>query len=55
MDATAIQMHLAQIIPLADEQISKGDADGDGVVSVMDATEIQLFKAQLIPSMRGEQ
>ncbi len=46
LDATAIQMHFAQIKQLTNKQIRYGDTDGDGDVSILDATEIQLHLAQ---------
>lgn len=51
MDATAIQLHIAQLCPIPDERLECGDTDKDGEVSIMDATQIQLFIAQLIPSL----
>lgn len=51
MDATAIQLHIAQISSLSTHQINNADTDGDGEVSIMDATEIQLFVAKLIPAL----
>ncbi|MBQ8859757.1 MAG: serine hydrolase [Ruminococcus sp.] len=47
LDATAIQLHFAQIKALSEEQINNGDTDGDKELSVLDATAIQLFLAQL--------
>ncbi|MBE6824815.1 MAG: hypothetical protein E7513_05660 [Ruminococcaceae bacterium] len=47
LDATAIQMHLAEIATLFKEQIECGDTDGDGKLTVLDATEIQFFLAEL--------
>ncbi|MBR2715472.1 MAG: serine hydrolase [Ruminococcus sp.] len=46
LDATAIQMHFAQIKTLSSKQLRYGDTDGDGEVSVLDATELQLHLAQ---------
>lgn len=46
LDATALQMHFAQIKTLSTKQLRSGDTDGDGKVSIMDATEIQLHLAQ---------
>ena len=45
LDATAIQLHIAQINILTTRQLKGGDTDGDGKVSVLDATEIQLHLA----------
>ncbi len=43
MDATEIQLVLAQMKPFVDETAkANADFDGDGAISVMDATEIQL-------------
>ena len=47
LDATAIQLHFAQLKALSEEQINNGDTDGDKELSVLDATAIQLFLAQL--------
>ncbi len=47
LDATGIQLHIAQIKPLTAKQLKGGDTDGDGEVSILDATEIQLFLAQM--------
>lgn len=46
IDATAIQLHVAQRKQLTNEQIQYGDTDGDEVISVLDATEIQMFIAK---------
>ena len=51
MDATAIQLHMAQIKMIPADLLANGDVDGDSKVSIMDATEIQLFKANLIPAL----
>ncbi len=51
MDATAIQLHLAQIVSLNELGLSLADTDNDSSVSVMDATQIQLFLAQIIPEL----
>ncbi len=48
LDATAIQLHLAEYIPLSDEQLAYADVDNDGEVSILDATQIQLILANLI-------
>ncbi len=48
MDATMIQMSLAQITKLTDDQFKIADTSKDTVVSIMDATLIQMFVAQLI-------
>ncbi len=51
MDATAIQMYLAQFIALDDMQLLCADTDKDGVVSIMDTTEIQMFLAGFIEEL----
>ena len=51
MDATAIQLHMAQIKMIPDEIVMNGDTDEDGKLSVMDATQIQLFLAQIVPEI----
>ncbi len=51
MDATAIQLHLAQMISCDEVQLKLADTDNDGKVSVMDATQIQLFLAQMLPEL----
>ncbi len=48
LDATAIQLHLAQLTPLSDKQLALADTDHDGEVTVLDATQIQLSLANLI-------
>lgn len=45
LDATAIQLHIAQRKTLTDEQIERGDTDADGELSILDACAIQLFIA----------
>ena len=47
IDATAIQLHVAQLQPISDDLAIYGDTDNDGDISVMDATAIQLFIAGL--------
>lgn len=51
MDATAIQLHIAQLEMIPEYTQACADADGDGTVTIMDATQIQLFIAQLIPEL----
>ena len=51
MDATAIQLHIAQLEIIPEDKLACADTDGDGSVTIMDATQIQLFIAQLIPSL----
>ena len=46
MDATEIQLQIAQLIIMNEVCELLSDADGDGVVSVMDATEIQIYVAK---------
>lgn len=49
MDATLIQMYMAQTHNLTDDQLKRANTDKDSIVSIMDATQIQRFVAQLIP------
>ncbi len=51
MDATEIQLYLAQSATLTNAQQKLADSDKDGSVSVLDATQIQMFLAQLIESL----
>ena len=55
MDATSIQLHLAQRITLDDTQIKCADVDGSTDVSIMDATLIQLHLAQVIDKFPVEE
>lgn len=48
IDATEIQVHIAQRRQLLPEGLLCSDVDGDGEVSVLDATAIQRHLAQLI-------
>ena len=45
IDVTAIQRHEANIVPLAEEAITRADVDKDGNVTVIDATCIQRYLA----------
>lgn len=47
-DATAIQMHLAELEMLSEEQLAAADVNGDEKVDVNDATYIQMLLAELI-------
>ncbi len=51
MDATLVQMYLAEKTELSQEQIALADTNKDSTISIMDATQIQMFVAQLIPSL----
>ncbi len=51
MDATAIQMHLAEIKELSGEQLLLADANKDGRATILDATHIQQFLAEIIPEL----
>ncbi len=42
LDATLVQMSLADIVTISDKQKSLSDMDKDGIVTIMDATYIQL-------------
>ena len=47
LDATEIQLHLAQIIEFTDEQLKKADYDYNGEVNVMDVTLLQMYLAKM--------
>ncbi len=47
MDATAIQLHLAQIKMLDEAVFAKGDYNYDGQTSIMDCTLLQQFNAMM--------
>ncbi|MBQ8538739.1 MAG: dockerin type I repeat-containing protein [Ruminococcus sp.] len=51
MDATAIQLHIAQLETIPEYNLACADADGDGTITIIDATQIQLYIAQLIPEL----
>lgn len=51
MDATTIQMHIAQICILTDFQLSLADVDSSDNIDIIDATVIQLFIAKIIDSL----
>jgi hypothetical protein len=46
MDATMIQLDLAQLIKLSDEQFYRADVDADSYLTILDATSIQLYLVQ---------
>ena len=48
LDATQIQLHIASLIELSDNQLKLADTDKTGDISIMDATAIQLYIAKLI-------
>lgn len=48
MDATAVQLHIAQLGLLSDIQSVLADTDRDKDISIMDATLIQLYVAKII-------
>ena len=50
MDATAVQLHIAQLTALTDVQIKAADTDKDGELTIMDVTAIQCFIAGIIPN-----
>lgn len=47
MDSTLIQMFVAEMFTLSDEQQALCDVDNDGKISVMDSTKIRLYLAGL--------
>ncbi len=49
MDATQIQLHIAQLLSISNDRLPCADTDKDGKVSILDATTIQRVIAQLIP------
>lgn len=51
MDATEIQLALAQFSTISEISTMLADVDRDGKVTVMDATEIQLFLAKMIDTV----
>lgn len=51
LDATAIQLHIADIQHISDLGLLAADADRDGDVSVLDATQIQLYIAGIIDEL----
>lgn len=51
MDATTIQLHLAQMTAIDENRLVCADTDKDSKVTVMDATQIQMFIAKLIPEL----
>lgn len=54
MDATLIQMFVAQRVNLDDESLVASDVDGDGLVSILDCTCIQQFIAQIITTFPAQ-
>lgn len=46
VDATAIQLHLARIKTLTNDQIKRADTNGDSKTTILDATQIQFFLAK---------
>ena len=47
LDATTVQMIVADLEPADARQRFIADANGDGAVTVIDATTIQIFAAEL--------
>lgn len=45
LDATAIQSHLAEYVPLKEEQLYNSDTDGNRRISISDVTRLQQFLA----------
>ena len=48
MDATQVQLHLAQLVELDESQSFAADTDKNGEISILDVTNIQLFLAGII-------
>lgn len=51
LDATLIQMHLAELTTINSVQLLAADTDKDYIISIMDATTIQLYLAEYINEM----
>lgn len=51
MDATEIQLYLAQLKYIGRNNQMSADADKDGTLTVMDATQIQLFLSQIVDTL----
>ncbi|MDO4748386.1 MAG: dockerin type I repeat-containing protein [Eubacteriales bacterium] len=51
LDATYIQLHLAQLVIISDERFDYADADKNGEITILDASLIQRYVAQLIPEL----
>ncbi len=49
LDATMIQMHMAELIKITDERFVCADTDKDSSITILDATRIQMLIAELIP------
>lgn len=45
-DATAVQRHLAELVPLTDERLGAADVNGDGVLTIDDVTLLQRYVAE---------
>lgn len=48
LDATQVQLHLAQLVKLDENQSFAADTDKSGGISILDVTRIQLFLASII-------
>ena len=48
IDATLVQLYIAQLESLTDIQLKAADTDKNGDISIMDATNIQLYVAKII-------
>ncbi|MBQ7964510.1 MAG: hypothetical protein IJ331_00325 [Ruminococcus sp.] len=55
LDATEIQLYLADMVDFTQEQYCAADIDLDGVVTINDVNSLQLYLAGLIPSIPVEQ
>ncbi len=54
LDATEIQLYLADMVDFTQEQYCAADIDLDGVVTINDVNSLQLYLAGLIPSIPVE-
>ncbi|MBQ8057693.1 MAG: hypothetical protein IJ275_05095 [Ruminococcus sp.] len=51
LDATLIQLHIAQLSQLSKTQLMSADTDKNGDVNILDATTVQLYLAKLIEKL----
>lgn len=52
LDATYIQLYLAEIVSLDSRPLKAADVNGDNSVDILDVTNIQKYLVELIPSLK---